>query len=170
MVIALGILMLIVAAGGATLVERLGFSAENMVGREIIIGETADAALTTPWFGTGFGTFQEAWPFFRPTGINAWFRQAHSTYVENLLELGIPAAIALFTTVFWLLAICARGLVVRRRNGLFPSLAISVAIVPIAHSTIDFSLQMPAVAFYLALWIGLGVAQAIPTETTNDPH
>ena len=70
--------------------------------------------------GTGFGTFEEAFRFYRTSEIAGNFDTAHNTYLENVLELGIPAASALFCVFALFLLLCAVGIRQRRRDAVYP--------------------------------------------------
>lgn len=158
------VVTLAVAAGGGQLMKRMEAVSEDAAARSVVIGTTVEAAMERPWLGVGYGTFEDAWTLYRPPGINRWFRQAHSTYAENLLEIGIGASAAIAVAVAIVLLTCVRGLVQRRRNGVFPSIAIAASIVPIAHSAVDFSLQMPAINLAVAVLLGIGMRQAYRTR------
>jgi len=156
--------LLIVVGGGNHLLNRVEQIDVDIAGRQVVIGSTLEGAARHPWIGVGYGAFEDAWPAYRPPGVDKWFRRAHSTYAENLLELGYPAAIALTLGFVWVLACCLRGLVRRRRNGIFPSVAFAAVMVPVVHSTIDFSLQMPAVMLTVSVLLGIGFGQSFSTR------
>jgi len=48
----------------------------------------------------------------------------------------------------------------RRHRRYLTAAAFAVSAVPIFHSTVDFSLQMPAIAFFVSALLGMGWAQA----------
>jgi O-antigen ligase len=160
--------LILILVGGDTLVRRLDQIDQNWAGREAVIFQTLDASLDRPWLGVGYGTFEEAWPAYRSIGLNKWYRQAHSTYAENLFELGYPGALALMLSVAWLLVVCARGVFKRRRNGLYPSVALAAFIIPVTHSTIDFSLQNPAVMITAVVLLGIGAAQSFSSSERHE--
>jgi len=54
---------------------------------------------------------------------------------------------------------------VRQRNRLYPIAAVGATVLVAVHSSVDFSLQMPAVALLYATFLGLGVAQCQSTRT-----
>ncbi|MFP6563251.1 MAG: hypothetical protein VCC68_02065, partial [Myxococcota bacterium] len=97
------------------------------------------------------------------TGIKVW-RRAHSTYLENALELGIPAAVALFASIGTCAGYCWLGIGRRRRDRIYPAIAVAATALVAAHSTVDFSLQIPAVAVSYAFLLGLGCAQSFSTR------
>ncbi|MFV3078091.1 hypothetical protein [Niveispirillum fermenti] len=69
-----------------------------------------------------------------------------------------------------ILARCAIGLVRRRRNQIFPAVALAATTLLGLHGVVDFSLQMPAVAATYAFLLGLGFAQSFPGEEGKRPR
>ena len=69
-----------------------------------------------------------------------------------------------FLSIIWLSVICLRGVWVRRRNWLYPALGFGASVLVGAHAFVDFSLQIPAVAYTYALMLSVGVAQSFPTR------
>jgi hypothetical protein len=57
-----------------------------------------------------------------------------------------------------------RGVLVRRKNHVFPLFAASATVLVAFHSLVDFSLQIPAVALTYAVVLGMGVAQSMPSS------
>ncbi len=117
-----------------------------------------------PWFGLGLGTFQEAYPLYAAQVLPYVMDKAHCDYLEFAAGLGLPAAIAWLTAIVWLTLLCLRGVRMRRRNRLYPLIAVAASVLVAVHSSVDFSLQIPAVALLYATILGLGAAQALPTR------
>ncbi len=103
---------------------------------------------------------QEVFRFHRSETIPKPLAKAHNTYLENALELGIPAAMALFGTVAALFGRCLIGVRVRRRNAIYPCIGVGATVLIATHASVDFSLQNPAVAATYALLMGAAVAQS----------
>ena len=76
----------------------------------VVYGRIVDAIRDSWALGTGFGTFEEAFRFYRTSDIPGNFDMAHNTYLENVLELGMPAASALFAFSSFFLILCAVGI------------------------------------------------------------
>ncbi len=164
--IVVGIALVIGGGNFIERVERQGLSIENDL-RSTIFATTIEAIRTTPWTGTGYGTYAEAIEAYRgndPDIFSLW-EKAHNTYLENALELGLPAALALNLTIFWLAFICFRGVRERRHNRAYPALGVAATLLVGLHALVDFSLQIPAVAVLYAFIMGLALAQSSPSRT-----
>ena len=55
---------------------------------------------------------------------------------------------------------CVKGAMTRRENEMIPCVATGVAVVVGAHSLVDFSLQIQAIAITFMALLGAGVAQS----------
>lgn len=115
-----------------------------------------------PWLGLGLGTFQDAYPLYATQVLPFVMDKAHCDYLEFAAGIGIPAAVAWWLAIAWLVMLCLRGVRNRHRDRLYPLIAIAATTLVAIHSTVDFSLQLPAVAILYATLLGLGAAQAFP--------
>jgi len=123
-----------------------------------------DAIDDNPLLGFGYGTFSDSFRLYRDETLKAHFDRAHNTYLENIFELGWPAAALLFGAVAWLAAGCLRGARNRGRDWVYPAAGLAATVLVGVHSLFDFSLQMPATAMAYALVLGVGCAQAQPAR------
>lgn len=115
----------------------------------------------SPWLGWGLGSFGDIYGLVQPPSIPIPNDLAHSTPLETVVEVGVPAALVGFAIVLIPWGVSLYGALMRRRaHRYLPGAAFAVAAVPILHSTIDFSLQMPAIAFVVSAVLGMGWAQA----------
>lgn len=119
-----------------------------------------------PWFGTGMGTFQWAFPPYRSPNISirgVW-DAAHSTPLELASEVGIP--MALLVALGWaiMLLILARGVFARRRDAIIPLAAVATATLSLLHSSLDFTLQVPGYSIPFFALFGAGLAQSFRTK------
>lgn len=157
----------LVIGGGNFLdrIERQGLSIDNDL-RSTIFSTTIAAIRTTPWTGTGAGTYEQVAEAYRGNDPNIFmiWEKAHNSYLENALELGLPAALALNLAILWLAAICFRGVRERRRNRAYPALGVAATLLVGLHAMVDFSLQIPAVAVLYAFMMGPAVAQSAPSS------
>lgn len=116
-------------------------------------------------FGTGLGSFAEVFQIYRPETIATAVTFAHDGYLQDLLELGMPAALCLFAAVAWLAAICLRGVWWRNRDAVFPALGFAATVLVASHAFVGVGLQVPAVAANYLLILGIAVAQSRSTAT-----
>lgn len=161
-----GIALTALALGGDLLVDRLAETGRDAsaIDRELTYSATMDAISTAPWTGTGYGTYREVFAAWRPEALSSGFYwdKAHNDYLENALELGLPAMLALNLAIALLAAEALRGLWRRRRDRTAPALGVAATALVGVHAFFDFSLQMPAVSALYAFIMGLAVAQAFP--------
>jgi len=172
--------VLILLAGAATVHlvgERTVSRFEDLIGA-LEIGETeagglragelrrfdiyeraARALADAPLTGTGFGTFADSFRWYQGD-VPGFVDYAHNTYLEAGVELGLPVATALLAAVGGAVVLCVRGLGRRRRDRLYPALAVAAAMLVGSHALIDFAIQIPAVAITFAALLGVGCAQA----------
>ena len=59
---------------------------------------------------------------------------------------------------------CWVGIRRRRRDRVYPAIGVAATALVAAHSTVDFSLQIPAVSVSYAFILGLACAQSFPTR------
>lgn len=129
-----------------------------------------EAIESAPFNGTGFGTYADVIPAFKEGRIDAPMQRwdkAHNTYLENALELGVPAAVMLNCSILLIAAIAARGTSRRRRNKLLPALGLCATLLVALHSLVDFSLQIPAIAFLYACIMGVAAGQSWGATSSN---
>ncbi|WP_445682320.1 O-antigen ligase family protein [Radicibacter daui] len=117
-----------------------------------------------PLLGYGLGSFPVVFAQNRPVTVNQVWGEAHNTYLELLLELGIPAALAVFAAAALLIIRTGRGVLERRRARIFPVVALSTSALVIAHAFVDFSLQIPAISVIWLSLLGAGFAQSFSTR------
>lgn len=154
--------ILFVSLGGSALISRLD---ETKVGDDaslrIAAYELSATAISdNPWLGYGLGNFEEAFRIYRDDSLTLWYHHAHNDYLEMMIDLGVPFAFLLFATIGALVSCCASGLRVRKKNGLYPAIALGASALIATHAFVDFSMHIPAIAATYAALLGLGVAQS----------
>lgn len=160
--VALGVLgaILIITLNGSSLLRRVSDTAVESDLRVDINEGTLRAISEDPLLGTGLGTFKYVYARYQPPTEGKLIDRAHNDYLENVLELGLPAGIAFYLMLGFLVFECLRGVARRRRNAIFPCLGLSASVLVGSHSMVDFSMQAPAVAITYAVLLGVGVAQS----------
>lgn len=148
---------------GRGVLDRMATAEDEIAGRIAVWSATRESIGERPLVGTGLGTFPYVFLKQRDEKLSPRalpFERAHNSYIENTLELGLPATLALTGALAWLGLWCFWGVLVRRRYGVFPCVALGVLGVGAVHASIDFSLQIPAVTLCLVALLGAGCAQA----------
>jgi O-antigen ligase len=113
-----------------------------------------------PLFGTGLGTFPVAYTSVQTAFLGQFVNHAHNDYVELASDLGLPAALVLFASFFFVLARAARTFRNSMRN-LDRAIALGCVgslVAILLHSLTDFNLYMPANALIFSVVLGLGIS------------
>jgi len=163
-----GALAMLVLAGSG-LLGRVVDSASELGGRTLIYAGTLDAIADHPVLGTGLGSFERVFPPYQPQSETHLIEFAHNDYLQNMLELGIPAAAVFYAMLALLVGSTARGVFRRRRNAIFPCVGLGASVLAMAHSSVDFSMQMPAVSVTYAALLGMAVAQSEGSRKADHP-
>ena len=122
---------------------------------------TWQAIADRPLLGTGYGTYADAFRAYNHPGTGTDFLdKAHSTYLQMIMELGWPAALALYGG---LALLALRGL--RGRSAVYAAVLASCSTLVAVHALVDFSLEMPANAATYALLLGVGCARSVRRRT-----
>jgi O-antigen ligase len=138
-------------------------------GRLDVYRSTLKMIADHPWFGTGLGTFVWSFPAYRSADVSMWgvWDLAHSTPLELASDLGLPLAGLIGLAWVIVLGVLIRGVRTRRYDRIVPVGALAVAIVGLAHSVIDFSLQIPGYAIIVFALVGAGLAQSFSSNNVN---
>lgn len=163
---AIAVCVLAFTLTGRLLIERMDRLPDGAPGRFDTYALTTDALGDNPLLGYGYGTYANSFRLYRDDRITGWYDRAHNTYLENLFELGWPAAMALFASIGWCAWLCLRGLRRGRQDRTFPALGVAATALVGLHAGFDFSLQIPAVAMAFALVLGIACAQSRGGSTT----
>ncbi len=164
-------MLMLAAFFGSETLERLSDAERAFDSRSRIYILTIEAVADQPLTGSGLGTFEEALRFYRPASIKHSYRNAHNDYLETMLELGLPAFLALMTLFLILVRHSVASVVHRNAGSAEASLSIACIVTVGSHAFLDFSLQIPAVAALFALLLAVGLSRAVrPSEDAADLH
>lgn len=153
--------VLFAAIAGSAFFSKMGGLAENdVVGRFRLWQLTVSAIAQSPWLGWGLGSFPDVYPMMQPPDLQFSNDKAHSTPLEWIMDLGIPVALCAFAAALIPVGVCLWGAWRRRRDRYVPTVAFAATMVPIIHSIVDFSLQIPAIGFVVSALLGMGWAHA----------
>ena len=139
-----------VNAPGARL-GQLGRDLAPTASRPLVWKATARIAADLPWTGSGLGTFENAFPAYRPPGVRAHWDHAHNDWLQAAAGGGVlvPAA---FVALAWLLLYPRRDRGERSSALRVVSGCAAAGIAAMAlHSLVDFSLRIPAVPVLLVI-------------------
>ena len=129
-------------------------------GRLVTYELTAQPLRDGDFRGLGYGTYASGFRLYRDERVKGYNDKAHNTWLENIFELGLPAAMLLFSSIGWLAVICANGIRTRARDWVYPATGLAATVLVGVHSLVDFSLQIPGVAITYACIMGIAVAQS----------
>jgi len=127
-------------------------------------GLTLELIEQRPWTGYGLGGFASAFAMIRPPDVVLLWTEAHNTYLELAVDLGMPAAAMLVASVLWLVGMCMAGVMIRRRDAGYPALGVAATALVGFHALFDFSLQIPGLTVVWAAILGVAVAQSYGTS------
>jgi len=142
--------------------ERTDITSEERV---IVFANVQRGISDNPLLGFGYGTFRDSFRLYDRIASPVHYDRAHNTWLENLFELGLPAALALFLALGGLAATCLKGVWTRRRDWAFPATGVAASVLVGVHALVDFSLQLPAVAILYACIMGVACAQSRSSQT-----
>ncbi len=147
---------------GEGALRRFEESGANFGNRIVYYRTTWEAMQERPLLGTGYGTYADAFMAYnRPETGTYFLDKAHNTYLQLLMELGWPGALALLSSVGCLVFLCWRGLPAGTRGSVYPATVLACSTFVGIQSLVDFSLEMPANAVTYALLLGVGCAQVL---------
>lgn len=145
---------------GNRVVERLDdINLENN-DRLLVYDVLTKAIQENPWLGLGYGSFEKSFRLYRDETIKLYYDKAHNTYLEIIFEIGVIPAFSLFMVLFLIGLIAAFGVWSRRSQWIYPAVGVASTALVATHAFVDFSLQIPAVAYLYALIMGISVSQA----------
>ena len=149
-------------AFGEPVVSRMGSEGED--GRWCAWAGTLQVIAERPLTGFGFATFAEVFPRFRDPeclGTVGTWRRAHNSHLELLAGMGAVGGVVMAAALAVLVGTLVTG--VRRRRSLrpIPVLGLGALAFMLAHSAVDFPLQIPGVALYFAALMGAGASVSI---------
>jgi O-antigen ligase len=158
-----GIAMLLLA--GSTFLRKVGTLAQAGNFDRLIIWKAAIQEIDkSPWLGWGLGSFADIYTVMQPIQVPMANDKAHSTPLETFVELGIPGGLLACFVVLIPWIVIWRGATRLRQHRNLPAAALAASSVAIFHSFVDFSLQMPAIGFFVSALLGMGWAQVFGTR------
>jgi O-antigen ligase len=164
---ALVIVLILFVAGGAFL-HKVSMLTDTANYNRVVIWKASIAAfLESPWIGWGLGNFGDIYAINQPASLPLPNDKAHSTPLEFLDEVGLLGGVPAFAVCLIPWGACLLA-ALRQQGRQLPALGFAVAAVPILHSTVDFSLQIPAIGFLVAIFLGMGWSHAFEAPSRGE--
>lgn len=171
--VALIMIVLAFGVGGQSFARLTSTTAYDIQGtpRSIAYAATFELWKRFPVFGSGLGSFQEAFPLVQTADIFGTWRHAHSMPLEILATVGIVGAILLTIALLLIARLLVQGI----RNGARSEdraaalAALGALTAVLVHDSLDFGITMPANAFTLAVILGAGLAVRWKPDSGSDP-
>jgi O-antigen ligase len=151
----------LVSVSGAAVLERFEQTSDARIDIWAVTSEMIEDRF---WLGHGYGTYEPAFNAYRDDRFPLVVDKAHNTYLEHAAEFGLPATLLLYMGALMLVLQCVVGIFRRRRDKIFPLIAVASTGVVAVHAVVDFSLQIPAIAVTYATIMGIGCAQSVRSE------
>lgn len=158
----------IMSIAGGRMTE--GFSSasafDSIDDRSVIYKSAITAFHHTPLLGNGLGSFEYVFtPYIADEliGLRSVV-DAHSSYLENMIELGWPGTLVLLISLGLLAFACYNGIYRRKRVLPYSLIGLGATVQVGLHSLVDFSLEIPAVTSVYVLLLAFGVAQSTSTR------
>jgi O-antigen ligase len=169
----LGVLGLVVWIGSdpvmsrfETLGQEYNFNGQNRIS---IWRDTLGLIRHHPLLGTGLGSFSTVYPSVQTVFLHLLVDHAHCDYLEVASELGLPGAILVFGSIFWVLAQTA-GQYKKAEESFDKAVSLgcigSIAAI-LVHSLADFNLYIPANALVLTVILALAWSHGHAGETSE---
>ncbi len=126
-----GVIIGLAARGDAIGAKIAGTSSSDVESRLAVAAITVRAIAESPIIGHGYATFASVFPVYRDDSIplpGKWL-EAHNSFLEAILGLGIPMALVLFAGFAALVFQCIKGALTRKRDRLAPGVAVGATLI-----------------------------------------
>ena len=157
-----GVAFVIFSTGSASFARLIGSDVRDLpTDRRLIIWRSSlEAWRNFPIFGSGLGTFRDAFRAVQPRSIQGIVEYAHSDALQILVSGGLLGFAAAATAVGGALLQLFRGwmTVVRREESALTLASFAALVSLLLHGLVEFNLSVPAIAALLAMTTGLGFA------------
>ena len=151
--------------------QRLAETSFQSETRDEVVRDSLPIIADYPIFGTGGGSFYSTFPSYHPEVYSGFYDHAHNDYIQFAVELGVPMTLLLGLMMLYCLWLAFK-VMVKRKTPLFQGIALGCAIAiihMILHSTVDFSLQSPAIALmFISILCLVIVVATLPRPTVKD--
>jgi len=130
--------------------------------RDEVIRDSLPIIAQHPIFGTGGGSYYSTFPSYHPVPYSGFYDHAHNDYIQFAVELGLPMTALLGLMMLYCLWRSFKTMV-KRRTPLYQGISFGCAMAIVhmlLHSTVDFSLQSPAIGLLFISILSLSLLAA----------
>ncbi len=142
--------------------ERLVETSLSSETRDEVVRDSIPMILEKPILGFGGGSFYSSFSAYQSEPYSGFYDHAHNDYIQFAVELGLPITAMLGAMMLYCLFIACRTMM-QRKTPLYQGISFGCAVAIIhmlLHSTVDFSLQSPAIALLFVGILAMGVISA----------
>lgn len=142
------------------------------IGRFSIWKNTLNIIREHPVAGTGFGTYEVAYPRWDSSDGRFRVEQAHNDYLQCLAELGLLGGLIVAAFLGWFFYTVLKQIQDRELSSQARWIKIGCLcgiIGLLVHSFVDFNLQIPSNAFYFVLLTALATVNTQEPEPADMP-
>jgi len=142
--------------------QRLAETSLASETRDEVVRDSIPIINDYPLTGTGGASFYSTFISYHPEPYTLYYDHAHNDYIQFAVELGLPITLMLGVMMLYCLLISLQTMR-RRHTSLDQGLAFgcSIAVLHmILHSSVDFSLQSPAVGILFLTILSISVIAA----------
>jgi hypothetical protein len=168
--IGLVVFLAFLAVASNAVLDRAREGSGSSLVRINLTQEALTAAFDRPLLGHGGGAYQTVEPLYHvsATTSSAIWNRAHNSYAEAAATMGLPVTLIWLGLAAWLLFNLYKTQ--RLTEKLMPATVVLLAVVlgEGLHALVDFSLQMQAVALYVACLLGLGMGEVMAVEKQTE--
>ncbi len=108
-----------------------------------------------PLFGTGFGTFEHAFPTYQPPELRGYWDHLHNDFLQFLIEGGIVTFILVLLFLLLLFYPVRKPGINEQEAPPFRASILGGLAAVLLHSLVDFPFRIPAIAVMTAFLVGL---------------
>lgn len=155
------ILLILVPAAGTGVMERGLFTLIESRDRLAIYAQTWGMIQDRPWTGFGNDAFAPAFELYRTAPLVAenFIDLAHNSYLSLWSEQGLIIGSIPMALIGWSFCIIGQRLRLQQGDFALNLAALGAIVLGALHSTVDFSLEIPANTYCFLLIVGLAIAQ-----------
>lgn len=157
---------------GSNLVDQTTHIEHTSLSRQTLYESVAQISEDFSLIGSGYGSFESVFRIYRDSRVGPDITQqldhAYNSYLENMLELGLPAALLFVFVIFAMAMLCLKGAILRRRNYIFPAAGFCATLMIAMHSMVDFSAEIPAITMTYIVVMGVACACSWSRDLEED--